>query len=88
MKAKSVVTRSSILRSMFPNPWSITSTLNMLRQLNKSAKTFVDHDKTKKALKKAKEEVSRLTNKTNEYLKTISNLRETTIPKADYNKIL
>jgi DNA-directed RNA polymerase delta subunit len=32
--------------------------------------------------------VSRLTNKTNESLKTISKLRETTIPEADYNKIL
>ena len=59
-----------------------------IEQVNKSAKTFVDHDKTKQALKKAKEEVSRLTNKTNESLKTISKLRETTIPEADYNKIL
>ena len=59
-----------------------------IEQVNKSAKTFVDHDTTKKALKKAKEEVSRLTNKTNESLKTIAKLRETTIPEVEYNKIL
>ena len=51
-----------------------------VEQVNKSAKTFVDHDKTKQALKKAKEEVSRLTNKTNDSLKTITKLCETTIP--------
>ena len=32
--------------------------------------------------------MSRLTNKTNESLKTIAKLRETTIPEAEYNKIL
>ena len=34
-----------------------------IKQVNKSAKTFVDHDKTSKALKKAKEEIVRQTTK-------------------------
>ena len=34
-----------------------------IEQVNKSAKTFVDLDKTSKALKEAKEEIARLTNK-------------------------
>ena len=59
-----------------------------VEQVNKSAKTFADHDKSKKALKKANEEVSRLTKKTNESLKAITKLRETSIPEADYNKML
>ena len=45
--------------------------------MNKSAKTFVDHDKTSKALKNAKEEIARLTKKTEESLKIISELSET-----------
>ena len=59
-----------------------------VEQVNKSAKTFADHDKSKEALKKANEEVSRLTKKTNESLKAITKLRETSIPEADYNKML
>ena len=61
---------------------------DVIEQVNKSAKTFVDPDKTSKALKKAKEEIARLTKKTEESLKTISKLRETTYPEVEYNKIL
>ena len=59
-----------------------------IEQVNKIAKTFVDHDKTYKALKKAKEEIARLTQKNEQSLKTISKLRETTFPKVEYSKIL
>ena len=59
-----------------------------IEQANKSAKTFVDLDKTSKALKEAKEEIARLTKKSQESLKIISKLRETTFPEEDYNRIL
>ena len=45
-----------------------------IEQVNKSAKTFVNLDKTSKALKEAKEEIARLTKKNQESLKTISKL--------------
>ena len=56
--------------------------------MNKSAKTFVDHDKTSKALKKAKEEIARLAKKAKESLKSITKLRETMFPEVEYNKIM
>ena len=65
-----------------------TKYADAIEQVNKNAKISVDHDKTSKALKKAKEEIARLTNKTEESLKTISKLRETTIPEEEYTKIL
>jgi DNA repair ATPase RecN len=46
-------------------------------QVNHSAKTFANLDKTSKARKKAKEEVARLTNKNEESQKNITELRET-----------
>ena len=51
-----------------------TKYADAIEQVNKNAKISVDHDKTSKALKKAKEEIARLTNKTEELLKTISKL--------------
>jgi hypothetical protein len=59
-----------------------------IEQVNKSAKTFVNLDKTSKALKEAKEEIARLTKKNQESLKTISKLCETTFPEEDYNRTL
>ena len=59
--------------------------------MNRSAKTFVNLDKTSKALKKAKEEVGRLTIKNEESQKTITNLRETlrfSFPEKEHNKLL
>ena len=55
-------------------------------QATKSAKTPAEHDKTSKALKKAEEEIVRLTNKSNESLKIITKLRETTVPLDKYEK--
>ena len=55
-------------------------------QATKSAKTFAEHDKTSQALKKAEEEIVRLTNKSNESLKIITKLRETTVPLDKYEK--
>ena len=46
-------------------------------QLKQSAKTVVDHDSNAKALKKAKAELTRLTNKNDEAQNTIEKLRET-----------
>ena len=60
-----------------------TKHVEAIEQANKSAKTFVNLDKTSKALKEAKEEVARLTKKNDESLKTISKLRETTLPRED-----
>ena len=54
---------------------------------NKSAKTFAEHDKTSKGLKKAKDEIDRLTKKSKESLKTISKVRATTIPQEKYDKV-
>jgi hypothetical protein len=65
-----------------------TKHVEAIEQANKSAKTFVNLDKTSKALKEAKEEVARLTKKNDESLKTISKLRETTLPREDYDRIL
>ena len=65
-----------------------TKHVEAIEQANKSAKTFVNLDKTSKALKEAKEEIARLTKKNQESLKTISKLRETTFPEEDYNRIL
>ena len=59
-----------------------------MEQVSKNAKLFDDHDKTSEALKKAKEEIARLTNKTQESLKTITKLRATTIPEEEYTRIL
>ena len=55
-------------------------------QATKSAKTLAEHDKTSKALKSAKEEIVRLTKKSDESLKTISKLRATTVPQEKYDK--
>ena len=58
-------------------------------QINKSAQTFSENDKSAKALKEAKEEIVRLNKKSNESLKTISKLRERTVfSEEDYTKIL
>jgi hypothetical protein len=65
-----------------------TKHVEAIEQANKSAKSFVNLDKTSKALKEAKEEVARLTKKNDESLKTISKLRETTLPREDYDRIL
>ena len=62
-----------------------------VEQVNRSAKTFVNLDKASKALKKAKEEVGRLTNKNEESQKTIIKLRETlrfSFPEKEHNKLL
>ena len=59
-----------------------------MEQVSKNAKLFDDHDETSEALKKAKEEIARLTNKTQESLKTITKLRATTIPEEEYTRIL
>ena len=59
--------------------------------MNHSAKIFVNLDKTSKALKKAKEEVGRLTNKNEESQKTITKLRETlrfSFREQEHNKLL
>ena len=48
-----------------------TKCAEAIEQINKSVKTFVDPDKTFKALKKANEEIVRLTKKTEESVKTI-----------------
>ena len=45
-----------------------------MEQVTKSAKTFAEHDKTSKGLKKNKDEIGRLTKKSEESLKTISKL--------------
>ena len=58
-------------------------------QINKSAQTFSENDKSAKALKEAREEIVRLNKKSNESLKTISKLREKTVfSEEDYTKIL
>ena len=57
-----------------------------MEQVTKSAKTSAEHDKTSKALEKAKEEIVRLTKKSEESLKTITKLRATTIPLDKYDK--
>ena len=63
---------------------ALVNTLNIkyaevVEQLKQSAKTVEDHDNIAKALKKAKAEVTRLTNKNDEAQNTIAKLRETMI---------
>ena len=77
-----------IHRNDLKRNYRVLGYVTAIEQVNKNAKISVDHDKTSKALKKAKEEIARLTNKTEESLKTISKLRETTIPEEEYTKIL
>ena len=57
-----------------------------MEQVTKSVKTLAEHDKTSKALKSAKEEIVRLTKKSDEPLKTISKLRATTVPQKKFDK--
>ena len=62
-----------------------------VEKVNLSAKISVNLDTTSKALKKAKEEVGRLTNKNEESQKTITKLRETlrfSFPEKEHNKLL
>ena len=59
-----------------------------MEQVTYSAKTSAEHDKTSKALEKAKEEIVRLTKKSEESLKTITKLHATTIPLDKYDKAL
>ena len=60
---------------------ALVNTLNIkyaevVEQLKQSAKTVEDHDNIAKALKKAKAEVTRLTNKNDDAQNTIAKLRE------------
>ena len=55
-------------------------------QVTKSAKTFAELDKTSQALKKAEEEIVRLTKKSDESLKVITKLRATTVSQDKYDE--
>ena len=57
-----------------------------MEQVTKSIKTSAEYDKTSKALKKAEEEIVRLSTKSDESLKTITKFHSTTVPQDKYDK--
>ena len=59
-----------------------------MEQVTKSVKTSAEYDKTSNLLKKAEEEIVRLTKKSDKSLKTITKLRATTVPLDKYDKAI